>query len=146
MKKETTVRLCERIFKKKCPERWENLVTTEDPSVKHCKSCQREVFLCESDEETMAHAEQGHCIARSAPVWSELPMLVLGEPDAEWLRANQPTPQQEAAQADFHRELNINSALDNIKLTTRRCTNCGYPMPRWWDDCRVCGGQEFREK
>ena len=145
MKEETTIRLCGLKFKRQCPLKWENLSATTDPRVRHCPTCDREVYFCVSDEETMAHADEGHCIARNAPHPSELPMIVLGEPDAEWLRAHRPTPRQEEAGRISSRELRVNAALDNLRFTSRRCSACGYPVPSWWHACRVCGGTDFRD-
>ena len=72
-------------------------------------------------------------------------MVVLGEPDAAWLRAHRPTPRQEEAARVASRELRVNAALDNLGLTSRRCSACGYPVPSWWQACRVCGGTNFRD-
>ena len=145
VKEETTIRLCGLKFKRQCPLKWENLSATTDPLVRHCQTCEREVYFCASDEETMAHADAGHCIARSAPHRSELPMMFLGEPDAEWLRAHRPTPLQEEAGRIASRESQINAALKNLRFTPRRCSACGYPVPSWWPACRVCGGNDFRD-
>ena len=145
MKEETTIRLCGLKYKRQCPLKWESLAATADPGVRHCRTCDREVYFCASDEETMAHADEGHCIARAAPHPSELPMLVLGEPDAEWLRANRPTLRQVEAERIASRESRVNTALDNLHFTPRRCSACGYPVPSWWRECRVCSGTDFRD-
>jgi hypothetical protein len=143
VKEETTVRLCSLKFKRQCPLEWDNLVATTDSRVRHCEACDHHVYFCATDEETMAHADQGHCVARSAPHRSELPMIVLGKPDAEWLRAHRSTPLQEEAGRIASRESRINDALDNLRYSSRRCSACGYPVPSWWHACRVCGGTDF---
>jgi hypothetical protein len=139
MEQESIVRICGLKFKRQCPLNWNALGPIADDSSRHCDTCDRSVFLCTSDAETMFHAERGDCIARSVPTASELPKIVMGEPDVEWLRANQPTaPQQEALQRK-QRERNIDDALNNLRFTAVRCAACGYPVPSWWDACRVCG-------
>jgi hypothetical protein len=145
VQEETTVRLCGLKFKRQCPLEWDNLVATTDSRVRHCQACDRDVYFCATDEETMAHADQGHCVARSAPHPSELPMMVLGHPDAEWLRAHRPTPLQQEAGLIASRESRIDAALDNLRYASRRCSECGYPVPPWWRACRVCGGTDFRD-
>ena len=145
MKEETIIPLCDLKFKRRCPLKWENLFATADPRVRHCQSCDRDVHFCASDAETIAHAEEGHCIARSVPHPSELSRVALGEPDAKWLRENPTTPLQEEAGRVASRELRINDALANLRYTSRRCSACGYPVPSWWQACRVCGGTDFRD-
>ena len=130
MEQHATIRLCEFKFKRQCPLNWEALATTTDRQTRHCDSCDQMVFLCESDAETMIHAELGHCIARRAPETG----IVLGEPDLDWL--------QEQAQTWRQREHNIDGALSNLKFTANRCSVCGYPLPSWWKACRVCGTVE----
>jgi ribosomal protein L40E len=70
--------------------------------------------------------------------------MVFGEPDADWLRANQPTARQEEALRLNQRETNIDNALDNLQFSKKRCAACGYPVPSWWEACRVCGSTELR--
>ncbi|HVF85638.1 MAG TPA: hypothetical protein VM821_06630 [Abditibacteriaceae bacterium] len=136
MKTDTIVVNCDIKFRFECPKLWQNLDDTQEPDVKFCDACQREVFLCSSDEETMEHAEQGHCIARARPHFSTLPMMVIGEIES----GISPTAEQrKASEANLH-ECAIESALRDMKITKRRCANCGYPM--WLKKCRVCGGNE----
>ena len=136
MEQHATVRLCE--FKRQCPLNWDALTPTAERQTRYCDTCNQSVFLCESDEETISHAEQGHCIARRAPRTDDIPGIVVGEPDSEWLQAHQPTAQQEEARKWNQRERNINDALNNLKFTANRCSACGYPLPSWWEACRVC--------
>jgi hypothetical protein len=143
MEQDRTIRLCGLKFKRQCPLNWDALKPTAEGRSRYCGTCDRSVFLCESDEETMWHAEQGHCIARPVPKASDVPEVVLGEPDAEWLRGNQPTGQQEEARRLSQRERNINGALDNLQFSKKRCAACGYPVPSWWEACRVCGSTEL---
>lgn len=140
MKTNTTIRNCEIKFRRQCPLKWETLQTLGEPNVKMCGVCQRQVFFCISDEETLLHAEQGHCIARQIPDSSMLPHVVLGEPAVMEV----PTQEQEEARQLHLRERDITDTLNNIKHTSRRCVNCGYPFPRWWKQCRVCKGTEYQ--
>ncbi len=50
-------------FSFKCPQVWQLLTPTEQDGVRYCGECQREVFLCSSEEELQTHAKQNHCVA-----------------------------------------------------------------------------------
>ena len=50
-------------FAYKCPQVWQLLDPTDQEGIRYCGECQREVFLCSSEEELRAHAKQGHCVA-----------------------------------------------------------------------------------
>src|SRR6476620_722414 len=127
MEQPATIRLCEFKFKRQCPLNWGALTTTADRQTRYCGTCDQMVFLCESDEETMRHAELGHCIARGAAETG----IVLGESDLDWL--------QEEARKWRQREHNNDAALSNLKFPANRCSVCGYPLPSWWEACLVCG-------
>jgi hypothetical protein len=144
METDITIRLCGLKFKRQCPLNWDKLRPLGDDASRHCDTCDRPVFLCESDEETMFHAERGDCIARLTPATSELPNVILGEPDVEWLRANKRTPAQEEAQRLSQREGRIDGALSNLRFAAMRCADCGFPVPSWCKTCRVCGSIELR--
>jgi predicted amidophosphoribosyltransferase len=131
-----TIRNCAGVFKKVCPQRWDQLTPTSADDVRHCGTCSRDVHWCRTDEETLAHARAGHCIAREIPDGSELPAIVLGEP-AEPMR---PTPSQELASEWTRRERGVDDAIVNI-AAARVCPACGYPAPRWRTACRVCEGK-----
>jgi hypothetical protein len=103
------------------------------------------VYLCTSDEETMQHAEQGHCVARATPSSSEVfPKIVSGKSIIDSLRENPPTDAQWAALKIWERERNIARALDDWQFSERRCTACGYPVADWLAVCGVCRSKEFR--
>src|SRR2546422_2455676 len=53
MKQDRTIRLCGLKFKRQCPLNWDALKPTADVRSRYCGTCDRSVFLCESDEETM---------------------------------------------------------------------------------------------
>ena len=84
------IQLCPMRFKVFCPKSWDSLELLADPQTKHCQTCNQTVYLCVSDEETLQHAEQGHCVARSIPsvdsATADSKSYFLGEPDAKWLR------------------------------------------------------------
>ena len=145
MLEDKLIRLCGLKFKRQCDLDWDKLDPGNSDREKNCKICNRTVYLCETDEETMDHADQGHCVARAIPNISEVPLVVFGEPDAEWLRANQQNPKLREAAKRYNREQAINDALDNLTFTSRRCESCGYPFPSWWKCCRVCGSTVFRD-
>ena len=138
------VRLCGLKFKRQCSLDWDRLELTEDDQARHCTTCNREVYLCKSDEETMHHAELGHCIARATPSSSELPSMVLGEPDGDWLVANRPTEAEKKALQIKQREGNIARSLADLQFSARRCGGCGYPVADWLRSCGVCGSTRFR--
>ena len=141
MSTERTIRNCAVKFKTKCPQTWDALESSPSPEARWCSVCQRDVYFCASDEETLKHAEQGHCIAREYPHHSTLPKIVIGQPEI----VEEPTPEQlEAAALSIH-ERKIDRALRNIGITARRCAGCGYPFPSWQSRCGVCGGEECRE-
>jgi len=59
---------CEPAFPVKCPKRWENLTATEKLTVRHCPSCEKQVYYCSKLEEAREHVERGHCVAVSLAV------------------------------------------------------------------------------
>jgi hypothetical protein len=145
MKKDRVAQVCITKLKYQCPNDWDSLEPQSEPGPRHCQMCNELVYLCESDAEMLSHAEQGHCIAWEIPQMNELPKMVLGQPDAEWLRKNHPTPAQLAAQKKAAIAGAIAGALSDQKYTSRRCQNCHYPFPSWYGACRVCGGTAFFE-
>lgn len=134
LKTETTIRNCDKAFRFVCPKNWADLVRTEIESQRFCESCERTVYLCVTDADTLEHARAGHCVAREMPDSSELPRLVLGQP-AEPIER---TESQNQALAWVHREQGIDDSLRNIDAP-RCCKQCGFPAPDWRESCRVCG-------
>jgi hypothetical protein len=133
MNTERTIRNCERTFRKVCPRSWDDLESTDDNSVRHCSHCERNVFYCTTDAETINHAIAGHCIAREIPTTDELPMVFLGLPK------NPPeiTPEQIKAQEWYARENAIDDSLKNVD-SSRACPKCNFPAPPWRTTCRIC--------
>jgi hypothetical protein len=134
MQTDTTIRNCAVKFRYQCPWEWEALEQTESETVRFCNTCNRNVYFCSTDEETISHAELGHCIAREVPSSDELPRVVVGEP----ARVERPTIKQLTAYKQFEVEHVISLALTNFKSHSPRCAECGYPLPAFIRKCRVC--------
>jgi hypothetical protein len=118
-----------------CPRRWEELTPSDEPTVKHCSACDQLVFFCVTDEETIAHAKAGHCIARELPDESELPHTYLGQPQ----EVPPVTEQQDRAERLMLRERGIDDSIKNAQSSSRCCPRCQYPAPNWRKTCRICG-------
>jgi len=50
-------------FHFKCPRVWGLLSLTGQEKARYCGECQREVYLCESDENLAFHRNEGRCVA-----------------------------------------------------------------------------------
>jgi hypothetical protein len=50
-----------------CPRRWESLQPTRDPMVRHCFTCLKSVYRCDSEEELRQHVVEGKCVALMLP-------------------------------------------------------------------------------
>ncbi len=57
---ENMIRNCAVTFRRVCPRTWESLRSTEEASIRFCASCQREVFLCMVDDETVLLRSRRH--------------------------------------------------------------------------------------
>ncbi len=136
MRTDRTIRNCTVRIITPCPRRWEALRVTDDPGVRHCQVCARDVFFCSSTEETLEHARSGHCIARDEPHSSELPNIVVGQPTIVPVV----TDTQRRAVEWARRENGINRVLDgSVEFASRPCSGCGYPVPNFRKSCYVCG-------
>ena len=56
-----TIRNC--IFAFKCTAKWDELTPTDDDKVHFCGECQKEVHLCEDDDELAKSVRLNRCIA-----------------------------------------------------------------------------------
>lgn len=130
-----TIRNCPTALGLVCPQRWAELAPTEEPGVRHCGRCDQRVYFCSGDEETIAHARAGHCIAREMPDASELPPIFVGRP----VGLPPVTTQQAEARRIMHRERGVDDAIKNAGNSSRCCPRCQYPAPGWRVQCRVCG-------
>src|SRR5262245_38633654 len=54
---------CDELFAFKCPKQWEQLKGTDDPTVRHCDACRKEVYYCHTVREAFEHARHGDCVA-----------------------------------------------------------------------------------
>ena len=71
-----------------CPQVWENLADTGDPSIRHCGACQRSVHLCQSAEEFVTAGLQGHCVAIPQKLRAiNLKAHLVGQPSSESVAA-----------------------------------------------------------
>jgi hypothetical protein len=94
VKTKLTVRNCPVDFRFQCSKLWDDLAVTTDAAIRHCEQCGSDVFFRTTDEETIAHARAGHCIAREVPDQSEFPrVVVIGQPS----RPAEYTPEQQKA-------------------------------------------------
>lgn len=57
-----TIENCAAAIKSRCPNQWEKLKGTDDPTVRHCSTCQKKVQYCRTLPEAQSHARQGHCV------------------------------------------------------------------------------------
>lgn len=137
---EVTIRNCPPGFRFVCAKQWEELTQTASRSVRFCEQCRREVHFCRTDGETIAHAREGHCIAREGPAGSELSHVTIGQPDAAVAPMTRDR-EMGVREADkwAMRERGIDDSIRNATTSTRSCPDCGYPAPNWRKTCRVCG-------
>ncbi|MCI0705788.1 MAG: TIGR02996 domain-containing protein [Planctomycetia bacterium] len=60
---------CSPKFPFKCPKQWENLLATEENTVRHCPICAKQVHYCSTIAEAREIADEGHCVAVSLAVF-----------------------------------------------------------------------------
>jgi uncharacterized protein (TIGR02996 family) len=60
---ELPVENCGPEFEFQCPRRWEKMQSTDDPRVRFCDACRKNVYHCSTAREVQHHATQGHCVA-----------------------------------------------------------------------------------
>lgn len=58
---EYTIRNC--VFAFKCTAKWDELTATDDDKIHFCNECQKEVHLCEDDDELVKSVRLNRCIA-----------------------------------------------------------------------------------
>lgn len=54
---------CDVRFRFKCPKQWADLQPTADKLIRHCDTCDHDVYYCYSKEELNERAEKNHCVA-----------------------------------------------------------------------------------
>jgi uncharacterized protein (TIGR02996 family) len=47
----------------RCPQRWDTLVATEDPKVRHCTECRKDVHYARTQRDAYDLAKAGECVA-----------------------------------------------------------------------------------
>jgi uncharacterized protein (TIGR02996 family) len=72
---------CDDQFAFKCPKQWENLRATDEPTVRHCEACQKDVYYCNTTREAYDHAQKGDCVA-IASLLPHAPDVLERDPDA----------------------------------------------------------------
>jgi hypothetical protein len=133
MKTEYEIFNCPPDAKIPCPLEWDALTPTDDEAVRVCPKCGESVFLCKTDEEAIAHAKQGHCVALAVVHESELPEMHLDiGPDIMI------TPEQSLALHAWRVEKAKRRALKNTRYADRDCETCGFPLAPWRKSCWVC--------
>lgn len=51
------------LVKYRCPKTWEALVTTANPGIRYCSTCDRGVHLCQSVQQLKIASDNGWCVA-----------------------------------------------------------------------------------
>ena len=72
------VEKCE--FALKCPKHWNDLDVTEDEGIRHCRFCERNVYLCVSQTEFISYANLGRCVAVRDQSEEGESAYIVGEP------------------------------------------------------------------
>ena len=60
---ETTMRNIECTFEFKCDKQWDDLETLVATNIKFCQQCQKDVYLCKTQEELDHARSLGRCIS-----------------------------------------------------------------------------------
>ncbi len=108
--------------------------------MRFCDGCEKNVYFCSTDAETIEHALAGDCVAREEPAREELPRMVIGRPRVPI----QVTPTQREARVWNKRERGIDKVLDGRVEASRRCPSCSYPVLSFRKTCYVCGHEVGR--
>ncbi|MFN8354715.1 MAG: hypothetical protein U0Y10_09725 [Spirosomataceae bacterium] len=86
-----------------CPQLWENFTPTPYHNVRHCETCQKKVYLCDTEREIMRHANAGHCVAYYEVDTSSLPnvppkLIALGQSSLTFTREQEEKNRRDAHQ------------------------------------------------
>lgn len=60
---ETTYSIRNCTFKKLCDAEWDQLTNTDDPFIRFCGSCQKNVYFCEIHDDVQEAVQLGRCVA-----------------------------------------------------------------------------------
>lgn len=78
---------CSQAFDYQCPLEWDRLEKTGDPDVRHCETCDQDVYMCSSPAAFVANGSRGRCVAIPATVVpNRANNEMMGRPSAETLR------------------------------------------------------------
>jgi hypothetical protein len=66
------------MLRKNCPQSWQFLASTPVADVRHCRECDRDVYLCLTPAEFVTHGELGRCVAIPENLPPETPGESLG--------------------------------------------------------------------
>lgn len=80
---------CRFRFRFQCPKTWEQLVPAGDSAIRHCETCDRDVFLCRNEPEWQEHSRANRCVALEAFERS-IPEPLLGFPMFTELEGDEP--------------------------------------------------------
>jgi uncharacterized protein (TIGR02996 family) len=91
-------------FDRPCERGWEQLRPTDDPAVRYCDDCAKQVHYCDTIMVAREHAWKGHCIAVDLGVIRrkedlEPERMWLGRPSVETLREEKERMQPDAVSA-----------------------------------------------
>lgn len=79
-------------FKYRCSKQWQEFQATKNETIRFCDACQENVYYCNDKKEADSHARQGHCIAisikLSSDVYSQFTPNMMGRPDTDGLWAS----------------------------------------------------------
>jgi hypothetical protein len=80
MDEENKIIKCDFAFK--CPQKWEDLVKRDEPNIRYCNSCEKDVFYAFTRSEFEYHKSLGRCVAANVyePEVSGY-IGMMGEPD-----------------------------------------------------------------
>jgi len=67
-------------FAYKCEAKWEQLPETDDPSVRFCLDCEKEVHYCLTDEQLAEAIRLNRCVAVRLKLGDQVPMHTVGVP------------------------------------------------------------------
>ena len=67
MSRKIFIENCEYTVEYECPLEWKNLKKTDDPQVRFCGECSKNVYRCKTEQDMDEHIKLSHCIAVNEP-------------------------------------------------------------------------------
>ncbi|MBF0266561.1 MAG: hypothetical protein HQL46_14950 [Gammaproteobacteria bacterium] len=71
-------------FKFKCTQTWDSLSETDEPQIKHCHDCNRDVHYCRDENELDIAIKKNWCVAIDALDSDKNASKLLGEPQVNY--------------------------------------------------------------